>query len=124
MPPQQTTSNASRVTGVGKGNRATTTSASRKRSAPDPRADELRGDPFEDEDEDRAKSIPAELLTLLLHEFFAKDGTRITKDANAAVAKYMDVFIREAIARSAAERERGGFLEVSTELEVVGSNGW
>jgi len=47
----------------------------------------------------------------LLHEFFEKDATRISKDANAAVGKYVDVFVREAIARTAIEK-RGGFLEV------------
>ncbi|OIW27721.1 hypothetical protein CONLIGDRAFT_447613 [Coniochaeta ligniaria NRRL 30616] len=73
----------------------------------------------EDEDEDeQAKTIPPGLLTRLLHEFFAKEGTRVTKDANAAVARYMDVFVREAIARSVAEREGGGFLEVE-DLEKV-----
>ncbi len=66
-----------------------------------------------DEDEpDRRKSIPLDLLTRLLHEFFEKDGTRITKDANAAVGKYLDTFVREAVARAVAERD-GGFLEVS-----------
>lgn len=63
------------------------------------------------DDEEPEKSIPPDLLTRILHEFFEKDGTRITKDANNTVAKYMDVFVKEAIARSAAERE-GGFLEV------------
>jgi hypothetical protein len=65
----------------------------------------------EEEDDDREK-IPPELLTRILYEFFEKEGTRITKDANAAVARYVDVFVREAIARAAVERE-GGFLEVS-----------
>lgn len=115
MPPKQTTSDVSRATGAGKGNRAsTTTTNSKKRPVVRPSTDdELQNDALVDEDEDRPKTIPAELLTLLLHEFFTKDGTRITKDANAAVAKYMDVFVREAIARSVAEREGGGFLEVS-----------
>jgi hypothetical protein len=58
------------------------------------------------------KTIPNELLTRLLHEFFAKDATRMSKDANAAVGKYMDIFVREAIARTAVEKQ-GGFLEVS-----------
>lgn len=69
-----------------------------------------------DEDEDK-KTIPPELLTRLLHEFFEKDGTRISKDANKAVAKYMDVFVREAIARCAVEKH-SGFLEVE-DLEKV-----
>lgn len=65
-----------------------------------------------DDEEDQQKTIPPELLTRLLHEFFEKDGTRVTRDANAAVARYMDIFVREAIARSAAERD-GKFMEVS-----------
>lgn len=63
------------------------------------------------EDDEPQKTIPPELLTRLLHTFFEKDGTRISKDANEAVAKYMDVFVREAIARAAVEKN-GGFLEV------------
>lgn len=71
----------------------------------------------EDDDDEAPKTIPPDLLTRLLHEFFEKDGTRISKDANAAVAKYMDVFVRESIARTAVERE-SGFLEVQ-DLEKV-----
>lgn len=67
----------------------------------------------DDGDEEPEKTIPPELLTRILHEFFEKDGTRITKDANNSVAKYMDIFVKEAIARAAAERD-SGFLEVST----------
>lgn len=67
----------------------------------------------EEEDIESNKTIPPELLTRILHEFFEKDGTRISKDANKAVAKYMDIFVREAIARTAVERE-SGFLEVSS----------
>ncbi|XXG96995.1 hypothetical protein Hte_003288 [Hypoxylon texense] len=70
----------------------------------------------EDEDEER-KTIPPELLTHVLHRFFEKDGTRVSKDANAAVAKYMDIFVREAIARTVVEKEKG-FLEVE-DLEKV-----
>ncbi|KAI4859797.1 CENP-S associating centromere protein X-domain-containing protein [Hypoxylon rubiginosum] len=70
----------------------------------------------EDEDEER-KTIPPELLTHVLHQFFEKDGTRVSKDANAAVAKYMDIFVREAIARTVVEKEKG-FLEVE-DLEKV-----
>ncbi len=66
----------------------------------------------EDEEEDDREKIPGELLTRILHEFFEREGTRVTRDANAAVVRYVDVFVREAIARAAAERD-GGFLEVS-----------
>lgn len=69
------------------------------------------------DDEEPEKTIPPDLLTRILHEFFEKDGTRITKDANNTVARYMDVFVKEAIARAAAERE-GGFLEVCLVLPV------
>lgn len=71
----------------------------------------------EDEDEGQPKTIPPELLTRILHEFFENEGTRITKDANGAVARYMDIFVREAIARAAVERD-SGFLEVE-DLEKV-----
>ena len=64
------------------------------------------------EEQEEQNTIPPELLTRLLHEFFEKDGTRISKDANVAVAKYMDIFVREAIARTAVEKD-SGFLEVS-----------
>ncbi|ROW12015.1 hypothetical protein VPNG_05229 [Cytospora leucostoma] len=71
----------------------------------------------DDDDEEPEKTIPPELLTRILHELFEKDGTRITKDANNAVAKYMDIFVKEAIARAAAERD-GGFFEVE-DLEKI-----
>lgn len=67
--------------------------------------------------EDESKKIPAELLVRLLHSFFEKDGTRISRDANAAVAKYMDIFVKEAIARTDHETS-GTFLEVS-DLEKI-----
>ncbi|SPQ27157.1 e06327cc-4b78-42d9-a1dd-580f55d66c8b [Thermothielavioides terrestris] len=71
----------------------------------------------EEEEEEEREKIPPELLTRILHEFFEKEGTRITRDANAAVARYMDVFVREAIARAAVERA-SGFLEVE-DLEKI-----
>ncbi|KAF4338840.1 Centromere X [Fusarium beomiforme] len=126
MPPKQTS-------GTGRGRpKATTTKAAR---APEPESEPQSSNPFElsDHDHDRTrpstreahviedeepdKTIPPELLTRLLHEFFAKDATRISRDANAAVGKYFDVFVREAIARAAVEKE-GGFLEVE-DLEKV-----
>lgn len=67
--------------------------------------------------------IPAKLLTRLLHHHFQNDKTKVAKDANTVVAKYVDVFVREAIARAAFERAEAdtagggrnandGFLEV------------
>ncbi|EGS23047.1 uncharacterized protein CTHT_0015320 [Thermochaetoides thermophila DSM 1495] len=71
----------------------------------------------DEEEDDERENIHPELLTRILHEFFEKEDTRITKDANAAVAKYVDIFVREAIARAAVERGRG-FLEVE-DLEKI-----
>ncbi|KAL7623905.1 hypothetical protein AAE478_005461 [Parahypoxylon ruwenzoriense] len=75
------------------------------------------GEEEEEQEEEARRTIPPELLTRILHEFFEKDGTRVSKDANAAVAKYMDIFVREAIARTVVEKEKG-FLEVE-DLEKV-----
>jgi hypothetical protein len=77
---------------------------------------EIQDVEMEVEDEKR-ETIPQELLTRLLHEFFKEEGTRISKDANTAVGRYMETFVREALARAAfmrAEMDGGdGFLEVS-----------
>ncbi|KAK3939270.1 ADP ATP carrier protein [Diplogelasinospora grovesii] len=115
----------SRTTAGGRGGRAG--AGSRSRAEPEDleeedgeRIDNGEGKGEEDEEAvegEKPKSIPPELLTRLLHEFFENDTTRITKDANAALAKYMDVFTREAIARAAVEKE-GGFLEVE-DLEKI-----
>ncbi|SPJ78427.1 uncharacterized protein FTOL_06816 [Fusarium torulosum] len=125
MPPTKPT------TGAGRGRPKATTKKAAKAPEPEPQS----SNPFElsDDDNDRAglstrevqvvedeepdKTIPPELLTRLLHEFFAKDATRISRDANAAAGKYFDVFVREAIARAAVEKD-GGFLEVE-DLEKV-----
>lgn len=118
MPPKQTS-------GAGRGRpKGSTNKRPSKTAAPEPQS----SDPFgssdeqeptasrdvqmiEDEEPEQEKTIPKDLLTRVLHEFFAKDATRISRDANAAVGKYFDVFVREAIARAAVEKD-GGFLEV------------
>ncbi|RDW90237.1 uncharacterized protein DSM5745_02012 [Aspergillus mulundensis] len=68
--------------------------------------------------------IPSKLLTKLVHHHFRNEKTKIAKDANAVVAKYIDVFVREAVARATHERVEAqggaaggggigdGFLEV------------
>lgn len=68
-------------------------------------------------------TIPSKLLTKLLHHHFEDDKIRLDPDANVLVGKYMETFVREALARAAYERSRsseGGigadFLEVSGEL--------
>jgi len=61
--------------------------------------------------EDGAAKIPDELLTRILHEAFRKEDTRMSKAANRAVGRYFEIFVQEAIARTAQERD-GRFLEV------------
>ena len=51
--------------------------------------------------------IPPKLLTRLLHRHFQDDKTKIAKDANRVVAKYVDIFVREALARAAYEKAEG-----------------
>ena len=70
--------------------------------------------------EDPPPSIPPKLLTRLVHHNFKDSDVRIDKDANELVGKYMETFIREAIARATFERSEsdsgglgGEFLEVS-----------
>jgi centromere protein X len=86
--------------------------------------DDIEDEDMEEESDggEARATIPPELITRVLHEFFAKDGTRITRDANEAVVRYVDVFVREAIARTAAEKD-GGFLEVSFFLGIP-MDGW
>ena len=68
--------------------------------------------------QDPPPTIPPKLLTKLLHHHFEHDKTRISKDANELVGKYMETFVREALARAAFERSEaegglgGHFLEV------------
>jgi hypothetical protein len=71
-------------------------------------------------EEERKEGIPPDLLTRLLHENFKEEGTRLSRDASRAVGKYMETFVREALARAAfarveIEEQSGagdGFLEV------------
>ena len=89
-----------------------------------------------DDDDDKASDEPAVPLSLLHrilhHNFRDKDKTRITTDAKEVLGKYVEVFVREAIARSAYEsqgngpddagdgmRRGDGFLEVE-DLEKTG----
>ncbi|KAL8744068.1 MAG: hypothetical protein Q9190_003651 [Brigantiaea leucoxantha] len=73
--------------------------------------------------QDSPPTIPPKLLTRLLHyhsEKHAKENLKINKEANALVGKYIEIFVREAIARAAHEKsqaaDEGGsgddFLEV------------
>lgn len=75
-----------------------------------------------------SEPIPEALVhKMLLHHFEKPDKTKLSSDARNLVTKYLEVFVREAIMRSAYEREHrddnhdnddgggggaGGFLEV------------
>lgn len=86
--------------------------------------DELMDDASEEErpppatPQTSANPIPQALLARLLHEGFEDKGTQIQKGAMELTAKYMEIFVREAIARARFERsdaQRGGndgFLQV------------
>ncbi|KAK0665374.1 CENP-S associating centromere protein X-domain-containing protein [Cercophora samala] len=142
MPPKQSTGAGGRgrpATGASKSGAASKTAANSSKRATgqtaagankkqktttlsddERQAQEVEEEEEEDEDEeeeDERESIPPELLSKIVHELFEHKDTKITKDANNALSGYMDVFVREAIARAAAER-KGGFLEVE-DLEKV-----
>ncbi|OJD34492.1 centromere protein x [Diplodia corticola] len=66
--------------------------------------------------------IPPKLLNRLLHEGFQDEEVRIGKEAMAVASKYVETFVREALARAMYEREEAdgkkkddsgdGFLQV------------
>lgn len=56
-------------------------------------------------DQEAPPSIPPALLTKLLHHHFQDNRTRIGGEARGVVGKYMETFVREAIARAAFERQ-------------------
>ncbi|PNP42868.1 hypothetical protein TGAMA5MH_05613 [Trichoderma gamsii] len=121
MPPKQTSTGAGRGRPVKASKAQPTTRDASESSNPfestDDEAKRANQTVNVEEEPEPEKSIPKALLTRILHEFFAKEATRMSRDANAAVGKYVDVFVREAIARTAVEK-RGGFLEVE-DLEKV-----
>ncbi|KAI9862651.1 MAG: hypothetical protein M1824_001201 [Vezdaea acicularis] len=82
--------------------------------------DPAKGAPEPHSQADPGPQIPQKLLTRLLHESFLDANTRVSKDASAAVGKYMETFVREAIARAVIEKKEGGdgFLEVE-DLEKI-----
>lgn len=89
------------------------TSSTAKRSVPNSTSALLDGS--------NAPAVPAKLLARMLHDGFEDDNTRIGKEAMSVVGMYFETFIREALARAAAERRavpnQGGigddFLQVS-----------
>lgn len=70
--------------------------------------------------QDAPPTIPPALLTRLLHHHFQNDKVRIGKDANGVVGKYIETFVREAIARAAFERSEVGLKGIGGDFLEVG----
>lgn len=74
-------------------------------------------------------AIPQKLLTRLLYEGFEDKNMKIGKEAMTVVGKYMETFVREALARAVYEREEAeaelgkdtgdGFLQVRKSMYFV-----
>ncbi|PBP18148.1 hypothetical protein BUE80_DR011155 [Diplocarpon rosae] len=56
---------------------------------------------------DDGPSIPPDLINVLLHTFFKQEGTRLHRDANVAVGRYIETFVREGVARADWARVHG-----------------
>lgn len=63
---------------------------------------------LDDEEEQKKEIIPTKLINVILQQFFQNDSTKIKGDAQKAVARYMEVFVREGIARAVWGEDRGG----------------
>lgn len=57
-------------------------------------------------------AIPQPLLVRLLHEHFSDKSTKIDKHAIQVVQKYLEVFVREAIARTALQKKQDAVSEL------------
>lgn len=75
----------------------------------------------EDQTEERMEPIPERLLGRLLQEGFEDDNTKIHRGAMELTAKYMELFVREAISRAVVERKeatkRGGVTDGFLQVE-------
>lgn len=75
--------------------------------------------------EDNEPTVPLALVhTLLHHHFNDKDKTRISQGAKAVIGKYVDTFVREAIARSAFERQEISADDTAEGMNGRGDDGW
>ena len=69
--------------------------------------------------QDPPPTIPPALLTRLLHHHIQDSKVKIGKDANGVIGKYMETFVREAIARAAFERNQAGRTGMDGEILEV-----
>jgi hypothetical protein len=65
---------------------------------------EVTREPDEDDILTSEPKVPSKLVTALLQHHFQDSKTRVTKDAAKVYAKYLDIFVREAVARAVYER--------------------
>ncbi|KAI9829880.1 MAG: hypothetical protein M1838_005851 [Thelocarpon superellum] len=101
----------------GKASKATTSRAAR--AGPSKESPPVDDEAAEDvASTDAAHTIPSKLLTKIMHEFFEDERTRMSKDADAVVGKYMETFVREALARAAFERRQESGAASDQFLEV------
>ncbi|KIV99750.1 hypothetical protein, variant [Verruconis gallopava] len=70
-------------------------------------------------DHDTSSALPPKLLTRLLYENFEDKNMKIGKEAMKVLGKYVETFVREALARAIYEREDG-----DTELGKEASDGF
>ncbi|KAG4434164.1 hypothetical protein IFR05_010356 [Cadophora sp. M221] len=55
----------------------------------------------------RQISIPPDLINVIMHGFFNQENTRMSKDANAAVGRYIETFVREGLNRADWAKRHG-----------------
>lgn len=83
----------------------------------------------EDNDNEDSPAIPRPLLVKIMARHWDNEGTRIQKGALKVLGRYMDVFVREAVARAVLERDENGsggggdFLEVSAHVHWLHGQG-
>ncbi|KAF8437858.1 CENP-S associating centromere protein X-domain-containing protein [Terfezia claveryi] len=105
MPPKSKPTNASRKSASTTKSKPTLSPPSPPPHSPSPQP------PAASPEASQSAQIPPQLLSRILHEFFAGQSgyssareTRISNAAVAAVGEYTRTFVREAIHRAAAER--------------------
>ncbi|PSK51979.1 MHF histone-fold complex subunit 1 [Elsinoe australis] len=54
-----------------------------------------------EDDDGGIEGIPPQLLTRIMHESYKDKNTKISREANEMMRKYVDIFVREAVARAA-----------------------
>ena len=101
-----------------------TISSSEDELASSPTRETIGQSPASAPTHDAPPTIPPKLLTRILHHHFKDSDVRIGKDANELIGKYMDIFVREAIARATLERSEAADGGLGGEFLEVGPWNW